>query len=572
MSLAFSHTHPHVLGWKSYRLLRKKAMEQELSWSGLVISLSIAFFIVAGCATVLHTIEQSLNASNAPRYNQEHYLQAGALARSVFGVHAVAAATAEYKAAPVKETEYVTINTGKEITKEITFKNTGSLSWKPGVVTFETGPFLKTVSQVKTAAWKKVYEPAALPKEIKPGQSVTLSFKMKAPPLEGTIQENFQLVANAHPLTGSLVRVFVTIEKANAVSAPVPSTPVSPTPAAAPAATGATVVPQPKLCIATVDATNVSNCNTNPNENNAGNGISSNMLLSGQPTIRVGLFSTLAAQRITANTIFSVYGGNQLLASSLPAGTVVTLGYNQSNGQYSVSLPLVTQQTASPLRVVPAFGGIVTLLDYRNGQSPQDNRFRNIVEYRYTVPAKTVWLINELPLDDYIKGLAETTNASPVEFQKVMATIARTYALYHYLRGVQFGLVDASTKHSADHFHIDSVYDQVYRGYNSELRLTGLTQAVEATRGVAVTYNNQIVITPYFSNSDGRTRDWTEVWGGAAMAWLKSVLVPEDNGKTLFGHGVGLSARGALLMVNNGKGWQEVLKYFYTGTQVQKVY
>ena len=33
-------------GWKYYNQIKKKAMEQEFSWTGLVLSLSIAFFIV----------------------------------------------------------------------------------------------------------------------------------------------------------------------------------------------------------------------------------------------------------------------------------------------------------------------------------------------------------------------------------------------------------------------------------------------------------------------------------------------------------------------------------------------
>jgi hypothetical protein len=40
-------------GWKYYNTIRKKAVEQEFSWSGLFISLSIAFFIVVSCASIL---------------------------------------------------------------------------------------------------------------------------------------------------------------------------------------------------------------------------------------------------------------------------------------------------------------------------------------------------------------------------------------------------------------------------------------------------------------------------------------------------------------------------------------
>jgi hypothetical protein len=50
------------IGWKHYNFTRKKAMEQEFSWSGLLISLSIAFFIVIASATVLSSINHSIAA------------------------------------------------------------------------------------------------------------------------------------------------------------------------------------------------------------------------------------------------------------------------------------------------------------------------------------------------------------------------------------------------------------------------------------------------------------------------------------------------------------------------------
>ena len=49
-------------GWKYYKnnIIRKKAMEQEFSWSGLLISLSIAFFIVIASASALNFINRSV--------------------------------------------------------------------------------------------------------------------------------------------------------------------------------------------------------------------------------------------------------------------------------------------------------------------------------------------------------------------------------------------------------------------------------------------------------------------------------------------------------------------------------
>lgn len=44
------------INWKQYNIIKKKAMEQEFSWSGLVLSLSIAFFVVIFSAYTLSSI------------------------------------------------------------------------------------------------------------------------------------------------------------------------------------------------------------------------------------------------------------------------------------------------------------------------------------------------------------------------------------------------------------------------------------------------------------------------------------------------------------------------------------
>ena len=55
------------IGWKYYNTIRKKAVEQEFSWSGLLISLSIAFFIVTISALFLNFIFNSVTASERRR-------------------------------------------------------------------------------------------------------------------------------------------------------------------------------------------------------------------------------------------------------------------------------------------------------------------------------------------------------------------------------------------------------------------------------------------------------------------------------------------------------------------------
>lgn len=48
------------VGWKYYNEIKKKAMSQDFSISSLILSLSIAFFIVVGTATMLNFIYYSV--------------------------------------------------------------------------------------------------------------------------------------------------------------------------------------------------------------------------------------------------------------------------------------------------------------------------------------------------------------------------------------------------------------------------------------------------------------------------------------------------------------------------------
>jgi peptidoglycan hydrolase-like amidase len=61
------------------------------------------------------------------------------------------------------------------------------------------------------------------------------------------------------------------------------------------------------------------------------------------------------------------------------------------------------------------------------------------------------------------------------------------------------------------------------------------------------------------------------VWNGS-KPWLVSVPAPHDIGKTLWGHGVGMSASDALGWADDGKTYDWILKYFYTGTVLKKIY
>lgn len=285
------------------------------------------------------------------------------------------------------------------------------------------------------------------------------------------------------------------------------------------------------------------------------------------PDLRVGLFITEGLLELTASTDFQILTSENELVSNFPAGQEVSFNYQGSNYQVYYQNQRLYQGTEY-LRLVPNDDGIITLLNYSEAQDSDeelgDNQFRGKIELHYALETKKLWVINELPMEYYLRGLAETGNTAPTEYQKALIIAARTYALYHYNQG---------TKHAEDNFHVDDQYDQVYWGYRFELRTLRLTEAVIATTGQIVTYNSELAITPYFSHSDGRTRAWEEVWSGGPYPWMVSVPDPHCEGMDLLGHGVGMSALGAYLMADEeGATYEQILKHYYTGIEIKKIY
>lgn len=314
--------------------------------------------------------------------------------------------------------------------------------------------------------------------------------------------------------------------------------------------------------------TNNSNPPTNNNVPNT-NPLPATQSGSNGPLVRIGLYNTTDPVVITANSTFKVKDQNKAILATMPAGVTAQIIFNFQTRTYNLVANGVNLSTSSYLRFesdssTPVFE--VVSLNWRPtwNTSINYNKYLGALEVRYSPNTGRLWVINELELENYLKGLAESSNGAPIEYQKALLTAARTYAMYHYNRG---------TKHADEYFTLDATYDQVYRGYNAQITLTQVSEAVEATKGQVVTYGGQVVVTPYFSYDDGRTRSFQEVWG-VAEPWLISVKEPADYDKTtMYGHGVGMCARGAVLLAaNHNYTFDQILKYYYTGIELKKIY
>ncbi len=287
-----------------------------------------------------------------------------------------------------------------------------------------------------------------------------------------------------------------------------------------------------------------------------------------EPVMRIGVLivddETQQQVIISCDHLWDLTDGEGKVLEEMGAEKSVTAFYKK--GLYTYNAGKGAISSSSYLRFVPKDDEAICTIEnfdrrVTRGTAHADNTFRDILELRYNSTKDRTWVINELPIEEYLYGIAETSNDSHTEFQKTLVTIARTYALYHWERG---------TKHAKEFFHMTAYSgDQVYKGYGYEQRIPRVVEAVKETRGITVTYEGKTAITPYFSRSNGQTYDWSEVWGGN-VPWVKGVACPCDKGKTQWGHGVGLSASEALCQAKNGKFWEDILHYFYTGVDLTK--
>ena len=190
-----------------------------------------------------------------------------------------------------------------------------------------------------------------------------------------------------------------------------------------------------------------------------------------------------------------------------------------------------------------------------------DNEYRGSLEVHWY--ENTMHVVNELTIEDYLKGLAEISATDPYEKIKAVIVLARSYAYYYTRVGEKF---PGAPYDLSD----DPERSQKYLGYGFEKRNQTGVKAVGDTAFVIVTRNGKIIKTPYFSSDDGRTRSAEEVWGWKDTPWLVSVDDPGCAGKTLNGHGVGMSGCGAYYLASQGKTYEEIIKYYFQGVEVKK--
>ncbi|MEA5537378.1 SpoIID/LytB domain-containing protein [Crocosphaera sp. XPORK-15E] len=125
----------------------------------------------------------------------------------------------------------------------------------------------------------------------------------------------------------------------------------------------------------------------------------------------------------------------------------------------------------------------------------------------------TYTLVNNIPLETYLRGVVphEIGPNAPENAAKAQTIIARTYALRNLRR------------FKADNYELcANTHCQVYYGLSETSAKAD--KAIAATKGLVLTYENELVDALYSSTTGGVTASFNDVWNGDERPYLKAVI------------------------------------------------
>lgn len=232
--------------------------------------------------------------------------------------------------------------------------------------------------------------------------------------------------------------------------------------------------------------------------------------------IRVGLSSTESSMVLNSdNGMVLRRGSDKSLVVRMNGG--ISAAVIARSGGYKVTVQGQLYDVSDWLRFVPLRKSVITIDNEKI--SSQYRQFRGIITMRRSSLSNNVWMVNDLELEDYLRGLAEVPDTWPLEARKAQLVTGRTFAVYR-MRNPRADIFDL----------YDDTRDQVYYGYGYELARPGIAQVAELTKGMIVTYANEPIRAYYFSDSGGATENVENAWSGgnpsAAIAYLKGVTDP----------------------------------------------
>lgn len=137
--------------------------------------------------------------------------------------------------------------------------------------------------------------------------------------------------------------------------------------------------------------------------------------------------------------------------------------------------------------------------------------------------------VKKMSMSEYLQGVVRAEMPASFEQQALcaQAVAARTYTLYKIATGSNHGdVADVCGDPACCQAYLDKASAEKNWGKNAKTYETKIENAVAATDGQTILYNNQPILAVFHSSSAGRTKSSGEVWS-QDLPYLQSVSSPE---------------------------------------------
>lgn len=204
----------------------------------------------------------------------------------------------------------------------------------------------------------------------------------------------------------------------------------------------------------------------------------------------------------------------------------------------------------------------------------QLNTFRQALLFLYgpvkqidKQPADQHHVINIVSLDNYMKWIWEASDSQTQTKANTLALLSKAYILYYAGWTIRHSSIPAGALYVITD---DPRISQKYSGAGWENASKKRPLALQQTKNMYITYNGALPLLPYFHCSAGFT------WSAKEKRWWTDtpylVSVDDAGGKCESGdfewHGIWLSWNGSSKMADAGKSVDQIIQYYYPGTQI----
>ena len=206
-------------------------------------------------------------------------------------------------------------------------------------------------------------------------------------------------------------------------------------------------------------------------------------------------FNLIFNEAVKEGEADSLLSGNEVV-HSYKAGEILTIDANNEILKYS-RIKIVPTDKNARLKVVSLS---------RNAQNPQYRGSLEVSAYE-----GRLILINEVSVEEYLYSVvpSEMPSSYGVEALKVQAVCARSYAISH-MTGSRLAKYGA---------HVDD--STTYQVYNNTAETENSISAVDATKGMVMNYNGEVVTAYFYATSCGCTTSGN-VWSDTDIPYIRA--------------------------------------------------